>query len=118
LDEQDAGLYIAAILRDGKRLISAASLVEASIVIFNKRQPTPIEALDALLAWLQIYVVAVDENQALLAREAYRLFGKGRDKAGPNFGDYFSYALASQIGEPLLFKGNDFSHTDLPRVPL
>jgi ribonuclease VapC len=118
LDEPDAEFYIAAILSDGKRLISAATLVETSIVIFNKRQPTPIAALDALLARLDIRVVSVDEIQAMLAREASLLFGKGRDKVGLNFGDCFSYALAKQTGEPLLFKGNDFSHTDLPRFAL
>jgi ribonuclease VapC len=118
LDEPDAEFYIAAILSDGKRLISAATLVETSIVIFNKRQLTPIAALDALLARLDIRVVSVDESQAMLAREASLLVGKGRDKAGLNFGDCFSYALAKQTGEPLLFKGNDFSHTDLPRFAL
>jgi ribonuclease VapC len=118
LDEPDAASYIAAILDDPKRLISAVTLVEASIVILNKRQPTPIAALDALLERLRIRVVSADESQALLAREGFRRFGKGRDKAGLNFGDCFSYALAKQTGEPLLFKGNDFSRTDLLRVAL
>jgi ribonuclease VapC len=118
LDEPDAGHCIAAILSDGMRLISAVTFVEASIVIFNKRQPTPIAALDASLVRLHIRIVSVDEGQALLAREASRRFEKGRDKAGLNFGDCFSYALAKQTGEPLLFKGNDFTHTDLPRVTL
>ena len=114
LDEPDAEFYIAAILSDGKRLISAATLVETSIVIFNKRQPTPIAALDALLARLDIRVVSVDESQAMLAREAYRDFGRGSGHpARLNFGDCFAYALAKTSGEPLLFKGDDFGHTDI-----
>jgi ribonuclease VapC len=71
-DEPDAPLYIAAILSDSKRLMSAATLVEASIVILNRRKPTPIAALDALLARLQILVLSVDENQALLARAGFQ----------------------------------------------
>ena len=58
----------------------------------------------------------VDREQALLAREAFRRFGKGRHKAGLNFGDCFAYALAKQKNEPLLYKGNDFSQTDISAV--
>ena len=70
------------------------------------------------MARFQIFVVSVDERQAVLAREGFQRFGKGRDHAGLNFGDCFTYALAKQTGEPLLFKGNDFNRTDLLRVPL
>ena len=58
----------------------------------------------------------VDQNQAEVAREAWRRFGKGRHPAGLNYGDCFSYALAKAAGAPLLFKGNDFVHTDIPTV--
>lgn len=73
-------------------------------------------ALDHLLSRLRVQIVSVDERQALLAREAFRRFGKGRDKAGLSFGDCFSYALAKETGQPLLFKGNGFLHTDLARA--
>jgi ribonuclease VapC len=113
LVEPDASMYTAAILNDRRRLISAATLVEASIVAMRRRQPNPIAALDTLTARLRLVVVAVDHEQALLARDGFRRFGKGRHPAGLNFGDCFSYALAKQLGEALLFKGDDFSQTDV-----
>ena len=61
--------------------------------------------------------MAVDEEQADLARRAFRKYGKGRHPAGLNFGDCFSYALARALDEPLLFKGNDFSQTDIEYHP-
>jgi ribonuclease VapC len=113
LEEPDASMYTAAILNDRRRLISAATLVEASIVAIRRRQPDPIAAFDTLTPRLRLVVVAVDHEQALLARDAFRRFGKGRHPAGLNFGDCFSYALAKQLGEALLFKGNDFAQTDV-----
>ena len=71
-------------------------------------------ALDALLSRMRVSIMSVDEQQAHLAREAFRRFGKGRHPARLNFGDCFSYALARHTGEPLLFKGNDFALTDIP----
>jgi ribonuclease VapC len=112
-EEPDASVYAAAILNDTRRLISTATLVEVSIVAIRWRQPDPISALDLLTARLGLEVVPVDYEQALLARDGFRRFGKGRDKAGLNFGDCFAYALAKQSGEPLLFKGNDFGQTDV-----
>jgi len=113
LDEPDASIYASAIVNDRRRLISAATLAEASIVAIRRRQPDPIAALDILTARLRLMVIPVDHEQALLARDGFRRFGKGRHPAGLNFGDCFSYALAKQRGEPLLFKGNDFSQTDV-----
>ena len=80
------------------------------------RTPDPVAAFDNLIDKLGIEVVTVDREQALLAREAFRRFGKGRHKAGLNFGDCFAYALAKQTNEPLLYKGNDFSQTDISAV--
>jgi ribonuclease VapC len=111
--EPDASVFTAAILNDTRRLISAATLVEACIVAIRWRQPDPISALDMLVARLGIEVIPVDREQVLLARDGFRRFGKGRDRAGLNFGDCFSYALAIATGEPLLFKGEDFSKTDV-----
>ncbi|MGA2438679.1 MAG: type II toxin-antitoxin system VapC family toxin [Acidobacteriaceae bacterium] len=113
LEEPDASIYASAILNDRIRLISAATLAEASIVAIRRRQPDPIAALDILTTRLRLVVIPVDHEQALLARDGFRRFGKGRHPAGLNFGDCFSYALAKQRGEPLLFKGNDFSQTDV-----
>ena len=111
--EPDASVYLSAVLNDTVRLISAATLVEASIVAMRRRTPDPTVAIDLLVARLGLTVVPVDHEQALLAREGFRRFGKGRHRAGLNFGDCFSYALSRQTGEPLLFKGNDFIHTDV-----
>jgi ribonuclease VapC len=113
LEEPDASSYLSAILNDRKRLISAASLLETSIVAMRRRQPDPIAALDILTTRLRLTIVPVDHEQVLLARDGFRRFGKGRDKAGLNFGDCFAYALAKQCGEPLLFKGQDFGQTDV-----
>ncbi len=113
LEEPDASIYASAIVNDRRRLISAATLAETSIVAIRRRQPDPIVALDTLTTRLRLVVIPVDHEQALLARDGFRRFGKGRHTAGLNFGDCFSYALAKQRGEPLLFKGNDFSQTDV-----
>jgi ribonuclease VapC len=93
------------------KLISAASYVEMSTVSMAR---SSFAELDELLQALRIKVVPFDTEQALLAREAYQRYGKSRDKARLNLGDCFSYALAKQTGQPILFKGNDFSETDLP----
>ena len=113
LNEPDASIYASAIVNDLRRLISAATLAEVSIVAIRRRRPDPIAALDILPTRLRLVVIPVDHEQALLARDGFRRFGKGRHPAGLNFGDCFSYALAKQRGEPLLFKGNDFSQTDV-----
>jgi ribonuclease VapC len=94
-------------------LISAATLVETSIVMLAKTGPEGISDLDELLAAAAVRCVAVDAAQAHLAREAFARFGKGRARAGLNYGDCFAYALARSTAQPLLFKGNDFIHTDL-----
>jgi len=113
LEEPDASVYVSAIVNDRRRLISAATLAEASIVAIRRREPDPIVALDTLTTRLRLVVIPVDHEQALLARDGFRRFGKGRHPAGLNFGDCFAYALAKQREEPLLFKGNDFSQTDV-----
>jgi len=112
-DEPDASAYISAILNDVTRLMSAATLVEISMVVMRLLSPDAIVALDALLARLRVVIVPFDEEQALLARDGFRRFGRGRHKAGLNYGDCLCYALAKQTGEPLLFKGSDFGRTDI-----
>ncbi len=111
--EPDASMHLAAILNDVTRLISAATLLETSIVSMRWNKGDALVALDVLVARLKLAVVSVNHEQVLIAREAYRRFGRGQHKAGLNFGDCFSYALSKYSGEPLLFKGNDFSQTDV-----
>jgi ribonuclease VapC len=94
--------------------ISAASLFETTIVIDAQQSPDGSRALDEFVREAAINVVPFDEQQARLARQAYRDYGKGSGHpAKLNFGDCFAYALAKATGEPLLFKGNDFAHTDV-----
>lgn len=101
------------------RRMSAATLVEVCVVIDSSHDPLKSGRLDDLLRRFDMEVVDVTKEQAHIARGAYRDFGKGSGHpAGLNFGDCFSYALAKVTGEPLLFKGDDFGHTDLtPAVP-
>ena len=93
--------------------MSAVSYVEAAVVVDNNRNPVLSRRFDDLLRDAEISVEPVTLNQARIAREAYRDFGKGRHRAGLNFGDCFAYALAKEKGEALLFKGDDFRHTDI-----
>jgi len=95
------------------RRISAVNYVEASVVVDSWRQLTVSRGLDDLLRKTQTIIEAVTPEQAVLARAAYREFGKGRHRAGLNLGDCFAYALAKDKGEPLLFKGDDFRRTDV-----
>ena len=94
--------------------MSAASYFEAAIVLDGSRNPVVSRRLDEIVRYGGINIEPVTEAQAKIAREAYRYFGKGSGHpAQLNFGDCFSYALAVETGEPLLFKGNDFSQTDV-----
>jgi ribonuclease VapC len=93
--------------------ISTATLVEASIVFEARFGVDGIRDLDLFIAAAAVQSMPVDAEQVLAAREAFRCYGKGRHPAGLNFGDCFSYALASVLNEPLLFKGADFSKTDI-----
>lgn len=97
-------------------LISAATLLEASIVVQAKTGDDGVAALDELLAAASVRCVAVDRAQALAARHAYARYGQGRSPAALNFGDCFACALAQVHGRPLLFKGDDFSATDIDRA--
>lgn len=95
------------------REISAANYMEASMVLIARRGETVEADLDQMLYEAEVAIVPVVAAHAQIAREAFRRFGKGRHPAGLNFGDCFSYALAKAHGLPLLFKGNDFSQTDV-----
>ncbi|MBE9057398.1 type II toxin-antitoxin system VapC family toxin [Sphaerospermopsis sp. LEGE 08334] len=97
-------------------LLSSPSYVEASIVLVTKHGQQGIENLNLLIAALSITIVPFTVEQAQLASEAFLKFGKGRHPAKLNMGDCFSYALAKSTNQPLLFKGNDFIHTDVAQV--
>jgi ribonuclease VapC len=113
LAEPERDAYVALLADAEDPLISAATLVEASVVMLAKTAEAGIQDLDELLATGGVRCVAVDEEQARLARDAFARFGKGRSPAGLNFGDCFSYALAQAKNRPLLFKGDDFSKTNV-----
>ena len=113
-DEPDAMDCALAIERSTKRRLSAANFVEAALVIDGSRDPVASRRFDELVKEAQIIIEPVTEAQAQIAREAYRDFGKGSGHpAKLNFGDCFAYALAKATSEPLLFKGDDFAHTDI-----
>jgi len=113
-DEPDARIYANAIEGAKSRRISAANFVETAIVIDGSREPVASRRFDDLCREAQLIVEPVTEAQARIAREAYRDFGRGSGhRARLNFGDCFAYALAKATGEPLLFKGGDFAHTDI-----
>jgi len=118
LNEPDAAAFRHAIETDPVRLLSAASLVETGIVIEARVGEAGGRELDLLLQKAAIEVIPVDAGQADLARHAYRQFGKGRHLAALNYGDCFAYALSQSAGEPLLFKGDDFTKTDVMVVSL
>ena len=97
--------------------MSAATYLEAAVVIDSRRDPALSRRYDELLDTLDVKIVEVTLAQARRAREAYRDYGRGSSSpARLNFGDCFSYALATERGESLLFKGNDFVHTDVRRA--
>lgn len=111
--ETEAQYFADAISEAPIRLISAVNYVEVAVVIDSRRDPVFSRRVDDLLRDSHIDIEPVTVSQARAAREAYRDFGKGRHRAGLNFGDCFAYALAKDKGEPLLFKGDDFRLTDV-----
>lgn len=112
--EGDALKFAEAIEKASARRMSAVTFAETSIVIDAGRDPIASRRVDDLIRAARITIEPVTEAHAKLAREAYRDFGKGSGhRAGLNFGDCFSYALSKATGEELLFKGRDFSHTDV-----
>jgi ribonuclease VapC len=112
--EPDADRYVEALAAAAECRMSAATFLETAIVVDANRDPVLSRRLDALLAEVEVVVEPVTRSQAEIARQAYRDFGKGSGHpAALNFGDCFSYALARTSSEPLLFKGDDFTRTDV-----
>lgn len=118
LGEPEAPRLAQAIEAGSPRLLSAASLLEASIVVESRKGEAGGRELGLLLYRAAIEIVPVDHDQAEVARVAWRRFGKGRHPAALNYGDCFAYALAKCRNLPLLHCGNDFASTDIARVEL
>ena len=113
LREPEAQRFAAAMESANVVRLSAASYVEAAINAERNGDEVRRAMLDTFLSQFGIQIEPVTAAQGILARQAFVLFGEGRHKAGLNFGDCFSYALAKEYREPLLFKGGDFGYTDL-----
>lgn len=115
--EPEAAAMAQAMEQAGACHVSAVSYVEAAIVIDSSRSPVSSRRFDDFFRQAHIVIESVSLEHARIAREAYRDFGKGRHRAGLNFGDCFAYSLAKATGQPLLYKGDDFRHTDVEPAP-
>ena len=112
-NEPEAALFAEKIASSGACSLSAASLFESAIILESRHGVAGSQKLDELVLVANIVIEPVTAHQIAIARVAYRTFGKGRHPAKLNYGDCFAYALAKSRGEALLFKGDDFSQTDL-----
>lgn len=114
--ERDA--MLTALMDASERLMSAATWLEAAIVVDGRNDPVLSRRLDDLISAVGLEIQDVTRDQVVAARQAYLAFGKGHHRASLNFGDCFAYALAAITNAPLLCKGDDFRHTDLEVVEL
>jgi ribonuclease VapC len=112
-DEAEAAPFAHAIRRADAVAVAAPTLVESAMVAEGRAMPGMADKLDALMGAIRPEIVAFTAEHARIACDGWRRFGKGRHPAGLNLGDCFAYALAKSRGEPLLFKGDDFSKTDI-----
>ena len=113
-DEPDAFVFARAIADATSRRVSAVNFVESAVVIDASHDPIATRRFDDFVKEANFSIEPVTSEQAQIARAAYRDFGKGSGHpAKLNFGDCFAYALSKTLAEPLLFKGNDFAHTDI-----
>ena len=113
LKEDDGGRYRQAMFTADQVIVSAATAVEIHIVVTARLGAEGVLLLNRLLAQPLFGIIAVDAEQVFHAGQGYERFGKGRHPAQLNFGDLFAYALAKSRDLPLLFKGDDFSKTDI-----
>jgi len=111
--EPERRQFIEAIESADARLLSVANWVEISIVVEARHGAEGVRDLERFIDLAGLELVPVDAEQGRVARDAWVRFGKGRHRAALNFGDCFAYALAKSAGHVLLFKGEDFTHTDL-----
>ncbi len=113
LGEPEAELFALAIAKAPRKLISTFTALETAIVIEARKGDHGGRELDLLMSRAKIEIVPLTNEQLEIARSAWRKYGKGRHPAGLNIGDCCSYALAKCVGETLLYKGGDFSQTDI-----
>ena len=113
MSELEGKVMLKSMLDSDSRQIFAGSWLEACIVFNQRRHPRASATFETLLRRLSLIIVPVTGEHALVARRAYKRFGRSNHPARLNYGDCFAYALAKVTGEPLLFKGNDFSQTDI-----
>jgi ribonuclease VapC len=113
LAEPDAARYAQQIETAERCSMSSASFLDAAMVIDGRGDAIASRRLDAFVRESEVKILPFTADQAQTARQAFRDFGRGRHKASLNFGDCITYALAKELGEPLLFKGNNFSKTDI-----
>jgi ribonuclease VapC len=111
--EPETSQFLGAIIQGDTRYISAAKVLEAGIVLEARRGESAGREFDLFLHHAKLEVGPVDLNQIEIARVAWRKYGKSRHPAGLNFGDCFAYALAKVLDQPILFKGDDFTHSDI-----
>ena len=116
--EPERRIFLEAIEAADSTRMSVASFVEISIVIESRYGAEGLRDLDRFISRGRIELIPVDMEQGQLARSAFSRFGKGRHRAGLNYGDCFSYAAAINLGVPLMCKGDDFIHTDVPMLDL
>ncbi len=116
--ESDAERYEAAVLTAAVCRMSVANMLETSIVVESRGGAKAGHELDAFLKYARIEPIPVTVEHLSAARSAWRRFGKGNHPAALNFGDCFAYALAKETSEPLLYKGDDFTQTDISAVAL
>ena len=114
--EPDADQWDETLAKYARLKLSAANYVETVMVLAGRNSNPDLHGFDFYLERMNIEIEEVSEPIAKLARKAFLRYGKGRDPARLNYGDCFSYALAVYLDEPLLYKGNDFTLTDVPRM--
>lgn len=111
--ESGAEVLARAMEQAAERSISAVSVLEAGIITLSRRGEAGVQKLDSFIVVAELEIVPFDAEQSLVARDAFKRYGKGRHAAGLNFGDCAAYALAATRALPLLYKGDDFSKTDV-----
>jgi ribonuclease VapC len=113
LDESDREQLLRMIMKADTRYVSTGTSLECTVVLVRRYGAEGDARARGFFERVRFQIVPFDETQAELAKRGFQIYGKGRHPAGLNFGDCFSYALAKSLGEPLLFKGNDFRLTDV-----
>nr|WP_294551390.1 type II toxin-antitoxin system VapC family toxin [uncultured Rhodopila sp.] len=113
LREPDGRRYLHAVLSATPRRMSVSNWLEATMVVDRRGNPLAVQWLEDFMSGAGIELMPVSVSQGELARRAWRTFGRGVHPARLNYGDCFAYALAKETREPLLFKGNDFTQTDV-----